>query len=85
MFFQVNNIPAIAGVSFSFDVSLHCTMHPSGLRSLVKRYPLTPSALLADQKTIGSMLCPRRIAQILWLLASIEWLTTWAAKMLITI
>jgi hypothetical protein len=50
VFFQVNNIPAIAGVSSSFDVSLHCTMHPSGLRSLVKRYPLTPSAFWRTRK-----------------------------------
>jgi hypothetical protein len=28
----------IAAVSFCFGVSLHCTSHPSGLRSLVMRF-----------------------------------------------
>jgi len=51
MFFSVTIIYTIAVISCGFDVSLHCTMQPSGLRSLVKRYPLTHSALWRTRKS----------------------------------
>jgi len=52
-------IRTIAAVSFGFGVSLHCTSHPSGLRSLVKLFIHDPFRLMADQKIFGSMPCPR--------------------------
>jgi hypothetical protein len=44
-------ILTIATVLFGFGVSLHCTSHPSGLRSLMKLFIHDPFRLLADQKS----------------------------------
>jgi hypothetical protein len=48
-------LPQFHSVSVSV---LDCTSHPSGLRSLVKRFIHGPFRLLADQKIFGSMPCP---------------------------
>jgi len=58
-------IITIAAVSFGFGVSLHCTSHPSGLRSLVKRLSIDPFRHLADQKIFGSMPCPNDFTSLM--------------------
>jgi hypothetical protein len=73
VFYAVIDSFTIAVVSFSFGISSSLYQSPIWIKvSLVNRgFQHDPfSRITGDQKIFGSLPCPKRVSQIMWLLAS---------------
>ena len=60
----------IAAVSFKFGISSSLRQSPIWIKASLVSLCVARSPLSGDQKIFGSLPCPKRVSQIMWLSAS---------------